>query len=138
MEIATPYKLPHTAAYAELGPIVVHKRSTLFLSYDTPLDSGETCWTTIRFGLVLATRFTPELCVSEEMTKAYDRIVELSDSNWVDRIRLVANERHLNVSEATKHCVSFLDHHGCFEVAAREVPQVSDIHPIDFGLGDSH
>lgn len=79
---------------------------------------GKPYWSGIRFNRVLATRTRAErCCTSWHIRGAYDTLVEVEDSQWVDEMRADTAERWRDEWE-THHYLIYLDSAGCFEVIA--------------------
>jgi len=72
----------------------------------------------IRFTRVLATRTRSERCCTEwHIQGAYDTLVEVPDSSWVDDLRADIPVRWRDEQEM-HHYMIYLDSVGCFEVVA--------------------
>jgi hypothetical protein len=72
----------------------------------------------IRFNRVSATRTRAErCCTSWHVEGAYDTLVEIEGSPWVEDTRAKTAERWRNEWE-THHYLIYLDSAGCFEVIA--------------------
>lgn len=72
----------------------------------------------IRFNRVLATRTRAErCCTSWHIEDAYDTLVEVEGSSWVEEMRADTAERWRDEWE-THHYMIYLDSAGCFEVIA--------------------
>ena len=72
----------------------------------------------IRFKRVLATRTRSARCCTEwHIQEAYDTLVEVRDSSWVDELRADIPVRWRDEQEM-HHYMIYLDSAGCFEVVA--------------------
>jgi hypothetical protein len=72
----------------------------------------------IEFSKVLATRTRAERCCQLwHVEDAYDTLVEIEDSPWVEEMRADTNERWRNEWEM-HHYMIYLDSAGCFGVIA--------------------
>ena len=72
----------------------------------------------IRFGKVLATRTRAERCCTPwHIEGAYDTLLEVEGSPWVQEMRSDTNEQWRGKWE-THHYMIYLDSAGCFEVIA--------------------
>lgn len=72
----------------------------------------------IRFNGVLAIRTRAErCCTSWHVEGAYDTLVEVDGSSWVEEMRADTTERWRNEWE-THHYMIYLDSAGCFEAIA--------------------
>ncbi len=80
----------------------------------------------IRFHWVLATRTRSERCCTEwHIQGAYDTLVEIRDSSWVDELRADTPVRWRDEHEM-HHYMIYLDSVGCLEVVAKsweEIPE---------------
>jgi hypothetical protein len=88
--------------------------SILYFDYDregTAYRSG------IRFKHVLATRTRAERCCKAWHIEAYDTLVEVEGSPWVEELRADTAERWRSEWEM-HHYMIYLDSAGCFEVIA--------------------
>lgn len=113
MDTKTPlFRLPEpsTASITDArlcGPV-------LYFDYDR---NGTAYRSGIRFNRVLATRTRAERCCKAWHIEAYDTLVEVEGSAWVEEMRADTNERWRNEWE-THHYMIYLDSAGSFEVIA--------------------
>jgi hypothetical protein len=112
-------RLPSTAETEE-GPLLTHRPGEVEIRYDLEGDAG-IVWVTLRFVMAFAVRFTPDAACTEMMIKAYSKICELTDSEWLRELRERGQSHGLVVSASLRHFVVYLDHYGCFEVVADDV-----------------
>ena len=88
---------------------------TLLFEYDR---DGATCRSGIRFKRVLATRTRSERCCTEwHIEGAYDTLVEIGSSLWIDELQNDIPVRWKDEQEM-HHYMIYLDSAGCFEVIA--------------------
>lgn len=106
------WRLPFKSQEMRGGPQVVQEPDELLLRLDYELASGAYDWMQIRFEGASAHRFTPLPSCTSEQLHAYDRLVEVLDSEWLSGLA--------NLSGAARHFRLFLDDIGCHEIAAAE------------------
>ena len=78
----------------------------------------------IRFHRVPAARTRAERCCKSWHIEAYDTLVEVEKSSWVEEIRAETSERWRNEWE-THHYMIYLDSSGCFEIIAARLGSYS-------------
>lgn len=71
----------------------------------------------IKFNRVLAVRTRAERCCKVRHIDAYDTLVEVENSPWVEEMRADTNEQWRDKWES-HHYVIYLDSAGCFEAIA--------------------
>ena len=82
------------------------------------MKDGVKCKDGITFSKVAAVRIRAERCSTVwHIEGAYDTLVEIEGSPWVEQIRADTTERWRNKWE-THHYMIYLDSTGCFEVIA--------------------
>jgi hypothetical protein len=84
----------------------------------------------IRFTRVLATRTRAERCSRPwHIEGAYDTLVEVQDSPWVEEMRADTAERWRDEWK-TRHYMIYLDSAGCFEVIAESWAVLPEEHGL--------
>lgn len=120
MDVVTEVLRLPTTAETDVGPIVEHRPGEVVIRYDYEGDDGAE-WATVRFSMVLASRFTPDASVSASMVQAYSRLCEIEKSSWRNELSAKATERGQGVPAAARHFLVYFDHYGCVEILAEGV-----------------
>lgn len=110
-------KLPYSTAECDAGPIIEAHPGKVVVRYDHPESDG-IIWTQIIFSSAVAYRFTPDSASTELHVKAYSRICEITDSEWLNKLRQQAQLHGLTIGKTLRHFMIYFDHHGSFEVIA--------------------
>lgn len=95
----------------EEGPRLRERPNALQIEYDFRGSDGEHQWEAIEFVGVAAFSFTGFEHCSQAHARAFDRLVEVEDSEWLGSLN--------RPPEGTKHFRIFFDDFGCYDVAAR-------------------
>jgi len=128
-KIRTVQILPASTGVSEDGPVIEIGPSRVSAIYDA--EQGG-LWTTLRFDVALAVRFTRDYLVQAWMVEAYSRVCEVEDSVWLRDLQVAADQTEFGLGEYTpirdaRHLFVYFDEHGCLEVAAHGV-EVSQEH----------
>jgi hypothetical protein len=113
--LETLWTLPVKSQEFADGPEATLARGALVVRYDFETPSGEYEWSSFSFTRVQASLFTGWQWCTEEQVAAYDRVVEVQDSEWL---------RTLDASDARmpktplRHFRVYFDEVGCYDVAA--------------------
>lgn len=110
--------LPNSTGGCDRSPVVFFRLGELHVWYDYNGELSK--WTRIRVGSCVAVRFTPDPSVTGVMVRAYSRIIEHPDSNWLKELRAAADPKE-QLSSDFRHLLLHFDHYGCLEFVARSV-----------------
>ena len=109
------YVLPVPSTSLEVGTHYNGKKNSLLFEYE---KDGVLTLGGFQFNRVAAIRERAERCCTAwHIEEAYDTLVEVEGSPWVDEIRCETTE-HLRNLWAMHHYMIYLDSFGCFEVIA--------------------
>jgi hypothetical protein len=109
-EVREVWALPVRSQEFEQGPRLEFEGSDLRLLYDFRSSSGELGWEAVTFPNVAAYAFVSYEHCSPQQAAAYDRLIEVRDSEWLHSLS--------RLDPTTKHFRLFFDEIGCYEVAA--------------------
>jgi hypothetical protein len=98
------------------GPRLTFADARLILEYDYEAQSGGYKWSRVEFTGVRAVSFTAYESCDVQQVDAYGKLLELSESSWIERLR----QTHFATMDNAdlRHYRIFLDEVGCYEVAA--------------------
>lgn len=99
------------------SPGFIKDGKVLWLSFEQESPEGQYETRSVCFQSVVAYKFTSEYACEPWMTKAYDRLLKLGNSFWLDQFR--SNYRGEN-PDGLKHFVVYFDGYGFYEVIAQE------------------
>lgn len=110
MEIINVLEINELAQEFMNNPKIKEKGNNTVLMYDYETELGEYEWTGITFLNTLKHRHIRENNVKDYMIKAYNRVVEIEDSNWKNEISSIdGNKNNL------KHYMIYFDGYGVYE-----------------------
>lgn len=122
-KIVTIFELPHSTADCDYGPKIEFTSGEMKLSYDYEGEDTE-LWFALGFEGALATRFTPDISVTEQMVSAYSKVCECVNSEWLAQLVSEAKKHGSKFPDGFKHLFVYFDHYGCVEVIARGVKNI--------------
>jgi hypothetical protein len=98
------------------GPKVEFERDRLRVNYDYETETGAYKWAVLEFAEVEAFAFTAHESCTEQQVDAYDTLVDVPDSKWIQaleepRVSRIVGRRHMRI---------YFDEIGCFEVVATD------------------
>lgn len=99
-------------------PKIQQNGKNTILMYDYETDSGKYEWTGITFTNTLKYRHIKESDVSEYMVKAYNTVVEVRDSLWINEV--IPDSRENGIIEF-KHYLIYFDGYGAYEFISTSV-----------------
>lgn len=85
--------------------------SVLLFDYET--DTGEYEWTGVTFKNTINNKHTKDNEISEYMVKAYNSVVEVKNSAWINKIAFANKNSNLNAMY--KHFLVYFDGYGAYE-----------------------
>ncbi len=107
-------KLPYTTAECDIGPIIESKPGSLLLKYDVETEEG-IHWIEITFSIPIALKITPQRSITKLiLQKAYSRIGEIKDSEWINELR--KPDQNNILYEKLHHYVIYFDHYSVVEI----------------------
>lgn len=106
--------LPCLSQEFAAGPVAKVGRGTLELRYDFETEVGDYGWASVSFRGVIAALFTDHESCSEAQVAAYDRLVEVDGSEWLEALQATRIER----ARAVRHLRIYFDEIGCYDIAA--------------------
>ncbi len=124
-KIVTLFELPHSTADCDHGPKIEFTLGVMKLSYDYEGEDAK-LWLTLEFDGAVATRFTPDISVTEQMVSAYSKVCECVNSEWLSQLVLEARKHGSTFPNGLKHVFVYFDHYGCVEALARDVKIVDE------------
>jgi hypothetical protein len=113
MDIIKMFDIKELAQNFMHSPKIEKRDKDSILMFDYETDTGEYKWTGITFKDTIDIRCTKEKDVSEYMVRAYNSVVEVKNSNWIN---------HINVKEGNyKHYLVYFDGYGAYEFICKDV-----------------
>ncbi len=106
------WRLPHPSQEGEEGPEARLSEGTLTIRYDFEGAAGNYEWASFRFEDVIAFKFLSEEMCGEDQFAALDKLVEVKDSAWTQKVSDAYDVRGLQ----RHHYRVYFDDYGCFEV----------------------
>jgi hypothetical protein len=110
MSALVVWRLPCRSQEFNEGPRIQQGSGSLTIAYDFETDAGY-AWEELMFTGVAAFSFTAARYCTEDQIGAYDRLEEVSSSQWTRSLR--------DVSADSRHYRIYFDDVGCYEVLAR-------------------
>ncbi|MBW6411914.1 hypothetical protein [Clostridium weizhouense] len=110
MEIASVFEIHELAQEFMNNPKIMKKGNNSVLMYDYETESGEYEWTGITFINTVKYRHVKEANIKDYMIKAYNRVVEIKNSNWKNEILSIDGEIN-----NLKHYIVYFDGYGAYE-----------------------
>lgn len=110
MEITNVFEIHELAQEFMDNPKIKKKGDNSVLMYDYETETGEYEWTGITFINTIKYRHVKEANVKDYMIKAYNRVVEINDSNWKNEISSTNGEKR-----ELKHYIVYFDGYGAYE-----------------------
>ena len=121
--------VPSTESVTDATLHLIGRNAILRFDYfkdGKPFRSG------IRFTGVVATQSRSERCSTSNHMKAFDTLVEVAESSWLEKQRDEMAEMYRNEMTA-RHFMIYLDSVGCLEVLADDF----EIYPEEAGSWES-
>lgn len=110
MEITNVFEIHELAQEFMENPKIKNKGNNSVLMYDYETESGEYGWTGITFLNTIKYRHVKEANVKDYMIKAYNRVVEIKDSNWENEFSSINGGK-----DNVKHYMVYFDGYGAYE-----------------------
>src|SRR6185503_8107808 len=111
----TVWRLPCKSQECNEGPRLETSFDTAKLLFDYETDSGEYAWDSIELAGVRGLSFTAAQSCLPEQIDAYDKLVEINPSEWIDSLQ---NRSPGGYAPKLYHYRIFFDEVGCYEFAA--------------------
>lgn len=108
------WEFPCPSQEFEEGPQVILAADTVQLRYDCEVESGGYAWAQLLFQGVAGFSFTAVHSCLPEHVDAYDQVVEVSGSTWLQELL----SRRPYEGPELRHYRVFFDDVGCYDVAA--------------------
>lgn len=120
----TKLELPRPTSQTIKGPLINLMDKNLTLGYDYENDNGTIDWVKIIFLDVLTFNYRQNSCVLPEDVKAYNVILDLGDSLWLNTNKQIyekfLGKSHIHQGFNYKHWKIYFDDVACVEIIARE------------------
>lgn len=110
------WELPCKSQECAKGPKLEMVFARAKLLYDFETETGEYAWSTLEFLQVEALSFTAAYSCSPDQIKAYDKLVEIPSSPWIESLIIGGRSQ----DKQLHHYRIFFDDVGCYEVVAQE------------------
>lgn len=104
------WTLPVRSQEIEEGPHLRTEADGAILEYGVRSETGELLWESMTFTRVAAYAFIDFQDCSEEHAAAYDKLLEIRPSPWLESLNRIGPD--------VKHYRIFFDDFGCYEIAA--------------------
>ena len=72
------------------------------------------------------------LCGTELITLAYDKLVDLGETRWLETLRAASKEVRFSATKSLKHLAIFFDQGPCYEIVCAEVSIAEKLMPMPF------
>lgn len=102
--------LPFKSQEFMQGPQLHQRFAEVELRLDHETETGEYIWSAIMFRGVHALRFTAHPSCSRDQVRAYDRLVQVNRSAWLERLK--------GAEPSVRHYRIYFDEFGCYDIAA--------------------
>lgn len=110
------WRLPCLSQEFESGPVAELHRERLVLRYDFETEAGDYEWEALTFHGVISALFTDHESCTADQVAAYDKLVEVEGSVWIEKLQSVRIER----ARGVRHLRIYFDELGCYDVAASD------------------
>jgi len=115
-KVSVAWRLPCLSQEFESGPVAELHRGRLALRYDFETDTGDYEWEALIFRGVISALFTDHESCTADQVAAYDKLVEVEGSEWVQKLR----SARIEPARGVRHLRIYFDELGCYDVAASD------------------